>query len=156
MMRKATLHHHVRDCDQSHTRNACIQPDTDSPQAEAMNKIALKITLILCPIVLAACSGFPGYYRTPIVQGNTISPDKVAKLEFGMTRRQVKYLLGTPLVNPKFEPGRLTYVFYYRNPRVHVHQSKLVLYFSDNALTRVAGSKEFTSLVGDQQDKAGA
>lgn len=114
-----------------------------------------KLVLILCPIVLAACSGIPGYYRTPIAQGNIIPPNKAKKLEFGMTRQQVKYLLGTPLVNPAFESDRLTYVYYYRNPRAHVHQSKLVLYFSDNALTRVAGSKEFTSLIKDDQNKTG-
>lgn len=103
-----------------------------------------KALVILCPLILAACNGAPGYYRTPIVQGNIIEPQKVAQLKTGMTRKQVHYLLGRPLVDPKFEDDRQNYVFYYRNPRAHSHKTKLVLYFQKDKLARATGNKEFT------------
>mgnify|MGYP000182087294 CR=1 FL=1 len=107
-----------------------------------------KILLLFCPLLLAAChGGVPGYYRTPIVQGNIIAPKKVSRLKIGMTKKQVQYLLGKPMVDPGFESNRENYVFYYRNPRAHVHKSKLILYFNHNKLTKVAGSHEFTSKI---------
>ncbi|NNC24467.1 outer membrane protein assembly factor BamE [Salinisphaera sp. USBA-960] len=114
-----------------------------------------KTILLLTPLVLAACQGgVPGYYRTPIVQGNTIAPNKVSKLKLGMTRKQVKYLLGTPLVKPKFDADRQNYVFYYRNPRAHENRSKLILYFNQDKLAKVSGNAEFTSQVGDGKNDA--
>jgi outer membrane protein assembly factor BamE len=68
-----------------------------------------KLLATACLLVsLAACSSleFPGVYRLPIDQGNVITQEMVDKLKIGMTRSQVEYVMGTPLVRDTFSPKR--------------------------------------------------
>lgn len=98
------------------------------------------LTALLLLLSLSACGL---YYHTPVRQGNVLTPDQVARLEPGMTRQQVRYLMGTPLVASHFEDNRWDYVFYYRNPNARVRQSKISLYFVDNRLTDIEGDEQF-------------
>ena len=49
---------------------------------------------------LGACSfvGFPGVYKIDVEQGNIVTPEMVGQLKPGMSRRQVRFILGTPLL----------------------------------------------------------
>ncbi|MDA3920310.1 MAG: outer membrane protein assembly factor BamE [Salinisphaera sp.] len=105
-----------------------------------------QIAVLFLLLALSACS-LPVFFRVPIVQGNVVTADQVAKLKKGMTKKQVAYVLGTPLVKPVFEKDRWDYVFYYRNPRAHVRQSKLDLYFTNGRLTDIEGNEEYTAEV---------
>ncbi|MFT7405001.1 outer membrane protein assembly factor BamE [Zhongshania sp.] len=73
-----------------------------------------KLLATACLLVsLAACSSleFPGVYRLPIDQGNVITQEMVDKLKIGMTRSQVEYVMGTPLVRDTFSPDRWDYIY---------------------------------------------
>jgi len=102
---------------------------------------------------LAGCS-LPVFFRVPVVQGNIVTADQVEKLERGMSKKQVAYVLGTPLITAPFETSRWDYVFYYRNPNAHVRQSELTLYFIDNKLADLSGEQEYEAAMlkmGNQQ-----
>lgn len=101
-----------------------------------------KIAVLVMLLALTGCS-LPVFFRVPVVQGNIVTANEVNKLKLGMTKRQVKYVLGTPLVNPPFEKDRWDYVFYYRNPNAHVRHSKLTLYFNQGKLTDIQGGEEY-------------
>jgi outer membrane protein assembly factor BamE len=73
-------------------------------------------------------------YRAEVVQGNFVSREQVAQLHAGMTRLQVRDLLGTPLITPLFEGDRWDYVFTMNRPGVPRQHYRLTLYFSDDAL----------------------
>lgn len=103
-----------------------------------------QIAVLVLLLALSACS-LPVFFRVPVVQGNVVTADQVGKLKTGMTKKQVAYVLGTPLVKPVFEKDRWDYVFYYRNPRAHVRQSKLNLYFTSGQLTDIEGNEEYTA-----------
>ncbi|WP_423823778.1 outer membrane protein assembly factor BamE [Salinisphaera sp. SPP-AMP-43] len=112
------------------------------------------IAALVMLLALSACS-LPVFFRVPIVQGNIVTADQVAKLEQGMTKKQVAYVLGTPLIKSPFEANRWDYVFYYRNPNAHVRQSKLDLYFVDDKLSDIEGNEEYsaeTMKLGDRPD----
>jgi outer membrane protein assembly factor BamE len=92
--------------------------------------------------LLAACgstvaSHWPHFlqpYRPDVQQGNVITSDMVDQLRPGMTRDQVKFMLGTPLLTDEFHPDRWDYL-YYLNPRSGAPQRRnLVVYFKDNKL----------------------
>ena len=51
-------------------------------------------------------------YKIDIQQGNAVEPEKVRQLEIGMTKSQVEYLLGTPLITDLFHPDRWDYIYY--------------------------------------------
>lgn len=98
------------------------------------------IAALLLLLSLSACGL---YYHTPIRQGNVLTPDQVARLEPGMTKAQVHYLMGTALVESGFEHNRWDYVFYYRNTDAHVRQNKISLYFVNGKLADIEGDEAY-------------
>ena len=74
-----------------------------------MNK--RKWTVIFAMLVaLAVSSGC--VYRANIAQGNLIEEDDLVQLEVGMTKNQVRFLLGTPMIDDPFHADRWDYVYY--------------------------------------------
>ncbi len=79
---------------------------------------------------------FLGPYRPDVHQGNIITQEMVDQLRQGMTREQVRFMLGTPLLTSEFHKDRWDYP-YYLNPRTGPIQSRrLTVYFKDNKLER--------------------
>lgn len=82
---------------------------------------------------LAGCS----IHRIEIQQGNIIEPEKREKLATGMTRKQVQFLLGTPMITDPFHRNRWDYVFYQRQgDRVQKH-TQLTLLFENDKLAKI-------------------
>lgn len=79
-------------------------------------------------------------YRVAVVQGNFISREAVAQLKAGMSREQVRFLLGTPLLTDIFHADRWDYVFTYKQGNsVIVQQRRYTVYFADDKLVRFGG-----------------
>ena len=92
-------------------------------------------------LLLAAC-GVPQLitpYRMEIQQGNYISQEMVSQLRPGMTREQVRFILGTPLLADIFHADRWDYVFY-RDVLGGVREErKIAVIFQDGRLARIVG-----------------
>lgn len=70
---------------------------------------------LLCTIVLALAAGAGGcVYQPALSQGNLLKQEDIEKLELGMTRGQVRFLLGTPMVDDPFHEERWDYLYYLR------------------------------------------
>jgi outer membrane protein assembly factor BamE len=78
-------------------------------------------------------------YRMVIQQGNFISQEMVAQLKPGMTKEQVRFVLGTPLVTDIFHADRWDYVFYREQPNHKREQRNLSVIFENEKLVRVIG-----------------
>jgi outer membrane protein assembly factor BamE len=78
-------------------------------------------------------------YKTEVVQGNFVSKEQVEALKPGMTRQQVREILGTPLLTDVFHANRWDYVFTIRRQGIDPQQRRLTVYFKDNALDRFDG-----------------
>ncbi len=78
-------------------------------------------------------------YRMTIQQGNYISQEMVAQLKVGMTREQVRFVLGTPLLQDVFHADRWDYVFYRDVPGAKREQRNLSVVFEKDRLARVIG-----------------
>jgi outer membrane protein assembly factor BamE len=101
-------------------------------------------------VLLAGCSGFklpdvpvPQFvtpYRMEIQQGNFITQEMISQLRPGMTRDQVRFVLGSPLVTDVFHGARWDYVFQraLENNR-GFEQRKITVFFEDDKLTRIDG-----------------
>jgi outer membrane protein assembly factor BamE len=104
----------------------------------------MKRFLLLLPF-LAACSGAPVVtsiltpYRIDVRQGNYVTQDMVAQLKPGLSRDQVRFILGSPLVADMFHVDRWDYVYRFQPGHGEVQQRGLTVFFQDNKLTRVAG-----------------
>ena len=100
----------------------------------------LLISLIL--ICLGGCGaiGFPGVYKINIEQGNIITQDMVDQLKPGMNRRQVRFILGTPLVEDTFNQSRWDYRYVNRNGKNVIFEEQFTVYFDGDTLSRFTGT----------------
>ena len=101
---------------------------------------------LLLAALLPACKSMempklPGVtpYRMVIQQGNFISQEMVAQLKPGMTKEQVRFVLGTPLVTDIFHADRWDYVFYRELASGKREQRNLSVVFEKDRLARVIG-----------------
>ena len=93
---------------------------------------------------LSACSYVPEIpgvtpYRIDIQQGNFLSQDAVAQVKPGMSREQVRQMLGTPLLTDIFHADRWDYVYWRERPGAKREQRKLTVHFEDGKVTRLDG-----------------
>ena len=105
--------------------------------------IRLAFLAALATVLLTACGvpRIPGLtpYKPDIQQGNFVSPDLVAQLKPGMTREQVRFLLGTPLLTDIFHADRWDYVYWRETSRGKREQRRVALFFADDKLARTEG-----------------
>lgn len=76
-----------------------------------------------------------------IPQGNRISAEVLDRLEIGMTRNQVRFLLGTPAIEDPYNPDQWIYVYYLKDGATQaVVERNMTLLFTGDLLTSVEGS----------------
>lgn len=78
-------------------------------------------------------------YKLPTRQGNVIDQKQLDQLQIGMTRDQVRFLMGTAIANGPFGDDRWDYIGYYKAPHGEVSERTVSLYFADNKLNRMDG-----------------
>jgi len=88
-----------------------------------------------------------------VVQGNFVSREQVEALQPGMSRQQVREVLGTPLVTSLFHADRWEYVFTLKRPGEEIQTRKLTVFFKGDALERSEGDEmptetEFVATLG--------
>ena len=103
----------------------------------SLNRI-LFILLCLGVVTLTGC-GFPGVYKIDVQQGNVVTQDMVDQLRPGMTTRQVRYIMGTPLIQDTFAPNRWDYLYTMRAGHESRRQERITLWFENDRLARLAG-----------------
>ena len=99
-----------------------------------MRTVLLALTLAL----LGACA-FPGVYKINIEQGNIVTQEMADQLKPGMTRRQVRFILGTPLIEDTFNQNRWDYLYVKRKGMEVLSESRLTVEFEGDSLVRVSG-----------------
>ena len=102
---------------------------------------AILVLVVALPLV-AACgpTNFFSVYRMEIQQGNFISQEAVSQLKSGMTKDQVRFVLGTPLVADIFHEDRWDYVFMRRRQNAsQTEERRVSVFFEDGKLARVEG-----------------
>ncbi|HWU68157.1 MAG TPA: outer membrane protein assembly factor BamE [Stenotrophobium sp.] len=102
-------------------------------------------------LILALVIGLGGcqlIYKLPTRQGNVLDQKQLDQLKLGMTRDQVKFLIGTPVAASPFTTDRWDYIGYYRSPRGQVSDRLVTLYFQDDKLSRMVGVDAATNNKG--------
>jgi outer membrane protein assembly factor BamE len=84
-------------------------------------------------------SNLPFVYKMPVQQGNIVTKDMLDELQMGMTKAQVRYLLGTPLLTDMFHTNRWDYTYTMQRGNAPMEKKPLTLFFEDDALVRIQG-----------------
>lgn len=100
----------------------------------------MQIKMIFLALLLASCGLKP--YKMDIHQGNVITAEMREKLKLGMSKQQVRYVLGTPLINDAFHGNRWDYVYRHEQGGKVVEQQRLTLIFLDNSLQSIDDGKQ--------------
>ena len=93
-------------------------------------------------------------YRINIQQGNFLKQADVDQVQAGMTRSQVRYLLGTPMVADSFNKERWDYIYYLKKGRTHHVDSRRVTVYFDGE--KVARLDKPSAAVAAEQDASAA
>lgn len=110
------------------------------------------IVLILLSLSGCGAVGFPGVYKINVEQGNIVTQDMVDQLKVGQSRRQVRFILGTPLVEDTFNQSRWDYTYITRNGPNVIAEQQLTVIFEGDTLTEITG----TLTPGEGEDTAEA
>ncbi len=110
------------------------------------------LSLILLAPVLSACTP----YKMDIRQGNFVTQDMRDKLKLGMTKAQVRYVLGTPMINDPFHGDRWDYAYRLEHDGKVIENKNMTLYFEGDNLVRIVDGiqpVETAPAKADKQDK---
>jgi outer membrane protein assembly factor BamE len=109
------------------------------------SRVLLALTLTVCA-ALSGCSSFDKAsvriaevitpYKLEVVQGNFVASEQVQLLKAGLTRAQVRELLGTPMVTSTFRDDRWDYAFSLRRQGVQTQSRRLTVFFKGDVLER--------------------
>lgn len=106
------------------------------------------LTFVICYAVLAllvaGCNYMPsipfiGPHKIDVQQGNFVSQDMIDKLKPGMSRNQVRFALGTPLIADPFHPDRWDYVYVLEKQGRVVEERRIAVVFKGDELLRIEG-----------------
>lgn len=112
--------------------------------------------ILLVALLVAGCKDVSIItpYKMDIQQGNVVTQEMIARLQPGMTRSQVRFALGTPLVVDPFRADRWDYVYVYMKRGVVTEQRRIVVVFTDDKLARIEGDVAPAATGGARTDKS--
>jgi len=103
-----------------------------------------RVAIIITALTLSACSSW--VFRYDVAQGNYLEQKSIDKLQVGMTKEQVKFILGSPVVVDAFNDDTWSYVYKLKSGRKKEFDQKrqFIINFSDDKLISASGDFELS------------
>ncbi|NCF51263.1 outer membrane protein assembly factor BamE [Gammaproteobacteria bacterium] len=100
--------------------------------------------ILLIAVIFSALAATSGcVYRANIAQGNLIEQEDLDQVEIGMTRNQVRFLLGTPMIDDPFHQGRWDYVYYLKVGRKDATFKRWIsIFFEEDVVSDIRKDQE--------------
>lgn len=111
-----------------------------------MNHTLKLIVVTTLVVLLGGCSKLPGVHKITIQQGNVITQEMIDKLKPGMSRTQVAFIMGEPVMRNTFNSDRWDYVYSIDAPRYKQEPMRVSLYFTNDLLSHFTGAMAPTSV----------
>ncbi|MCP5418756.1 MAG: outer membrane protein assembly factor BamE [Chromatiaceae bacterium] len=93
------------------------------------------------------------FYKTDIQQGNSIEQPVLNRLQPGMSKNQVQFIMGTPMLVDVFHQDRWDYYYSMERGNGESEQKHIALFFADGRLVRTEGEMRPMPLEEEQQQK---
>jgi outer membrane protein assembly factor BamE len=104
--------------------------------------IKMRIFLFVLSLLVTACSSsLPSIkpYKMPIQQGNLVTSKMMMQLKPGMTKTQVRFVMGTPLINDSFHKDQWDYFYQMEKDGAIIEKRRVILMFEKDLLAKVKG-----------------
>jgi outer membrane protein assembly factor BamE len=114
--------------------------DLQSHRARLILLMAASASLVACGSLNGASNRIAGVvtpYKMDVVQGNFVSKEQAAAIKPGMSREQVRGILGTPLLTSVFHANRWDYVFTFKRQGLESQARTVTVFFKGDALERI-------------------
>jgi outer membrane protein assembly factor BamE len=102
----------------------------------------MRIFLLVLSLLVTACSSsLPSIkpYKMPIQQGNLVTSKMMMQLKPGMTKTQVRFVMGTPLINDSFHKDQWDYFYQMEKDGAIIEKRRVILMFEKDLLAKVKG-----------------
>ena len=96
----------------------------------------------------------PRVYKLSVQQGNVITQEMIDRLKPGMTRNQVEYVMGRPVLQDPFDDDQWVYLYTMEVPDIFMQAFKMVLVFEDDTLVTITGDFKPTTAEERAQEEA--
>lgn len=120
----------------------------------------LLLTAVFTSLILSGCSlkrpRLPRVHKLTVQQGNVINQDMIDKLKPGMTRSQVAFIMGEPVMRDSFNDNRWDYVYSIELPGVFSTTQTVSLFFVDEQLAYFTGDMVPSRFKEQVKEQAGA
>jgi len=120
-----------------------------------LSRVAFGLATVAAAMLVGGCAtreqstdsflGLITPYRIDIVQGNAVTKEQVAQVRPGMSREQVRAILGSPMLSDPFHANRWDYLFSLRRPGTAVQRRSLVAWFEGDALKKLDAPDDLPS-----------
>ncbi len=110
-----------------------VQPNQSAPVFRPRLPGLALLAALLATLLSSGC-----VYRMTVQQGNFLDARQVVQVKEGMTRAQVRFLLGTPMLPDAFDRDRWDYLYYLKVGRLQkAEEQRLTIYFTDEKVSRI-------------------
>ncbi len=108
----------------------------------AAEKFKQQIFIICCIATLSACADWlPEAHKLDLQQGNTVKLEQLEGISIGMTKSEVRKIMGSPMLSDPFHNQRWDYIYRFIPSKGFERKSLLTLYFEDDVLSRIDDSE---------------
>jgi len=95
-----------------------------------------------CIAALSACASWlPDAHRIDLQQGNTVKLEQLESIEIGMTKAEVRKIMGSPMLSDPFHDQRWDYIYRFIPNKGFERKSLLTLYFENDVLMKIDDSQ---------------
>jgi len=92
--------------------------------------------LLLVLSLLVGCV-FPGVYKIDVQQGNILEKETLDQLKVGLNRKQVRYLMGSPILESTFNPDYETYIYTIQLSGGLISRQNITLHYDNDILQHI-------------------
>lgn len=89
--------------------------------------------IVSMAIFVAGCT----IHVPDVQQGNVLEPDVLAQLHKGLTKKQVQFLMGTPIIQDAFHPNRWDYIYLFSSQNSKTIRRRVTVFFDHNTVSRI-------------------
>jgi len=101
----------------------------------------LLASALLTSLLTSCASWLPEPHKLDLQQGNTVKLEQLEGIKIGMTKSEVRKIIGSPMLSDPFHPQRWDYIYRFIPNKGFERKSLLTLYFEDEVLVRIDDSE---------------